>query len=266
MGVAPIPVILAAQGKGNSADGSIVRNALDDYFGTMQSQLLILLRADKINVAATSIVDALGNAITAKTGPIKNNSDSNFNSHPTITFSNNGDQYATAAGGIGIGAPPIAMPNSFTYVAGVRMTNNSVLASLYGDGLTSNGGVGSYVNTDGSFHAQVNNVQEVGVSGLFSVSTTYVFWYSYDALTKIHRWGLNSSGITGQATGSQTRTSQGTSTVCYPFGFYSSGLCGYWAFHRWALFGKAYMNGAVAADDQQFAGLIQTYKTYLGLS
>lgn len=265
MGTAPIPVIVAAAAKGNAADGSISRNSVDDYFASMESNLLLLLRATKISVTATSIVDALGNPITAATGTTKSNSDSNFNNHETITFAGNSNQYATNVGGIGIGTPPIAMPNSFSIVAGVRATSFATASSLYGDGLSSNGGVGIFCTNAGGLNAQVGSSVEVNAASVFPLNTTQVFWYSYDASTKIHRYGINNTATINQVVGSATRTSQGSSTVCYPFGYYSSGNSGHWAFHRWALFGKAYMNGAVASDDQQFSGLIATYKSYLGL-
>ncbi len=267
MGLAPIPVIVAANAKGNSADGSISRSALDDYFASMQSNLLILLRAIKINVAAGTIVDALGNSFTQKTGGVKNSSDSNFNGHETITFGapTTNNPYTPGAGGIGIGTPPIAMPNSFSVVAGLRLGSYANPACLYGDGTSGNGGVGVYVTSSGALNLQVGgNTDSSGASpGLFPLNTTQVFWYSYDAATKIHRYGVNTTGTINSVTGAGTRTSQGTAAVCYPFGFYSGGSCGAWTFHRWALFGKAYMNGAVPADDQQFSGLISTYNSYI---
>jgi hypothetical protein len=156
----------------------------------------------------------------------------------------------------------IAMTNSFSIVAGLRMTS-AATSSIYGDGTSSNGGVGIYGNSSGQFIVGIDGTNEVGVNGVFPVNTTQVFWYSYDAVAKVHRYGINSGAVAGQIGGSASRTSQGTSTVCNPFGYYSSGSAGYWAYHRWMLFNKAFMNGAVAADDQQFAALIATYANYI---
>ncbi len=266
MGIAPTPVLVSATGIGNSADGKITRDSIDDLIGAMQSHLLIYLRAVKITPANASFVDALGNTVTAQTsGVTKNSSDANFNNHSSITLNDANNQYAMAAGGIGIGTPPIAMPNSFTVLAGLRSASSfaGVSSCLYGDGTNANGGVALYVGTSGNLVAQVNGSAELSVASAFATSTTYAFWYSYDAATKIHRYGMNNTTVLAQATGAQNRTSQGASTVCYPFGYYSSGTCGYWSFNRWALFGKAYMNGAVPSDDAAFTNLVANYAAYI---
>ncbi|HEY1615121.1 MAG TPA: hypothetical protein VGF97_15660 [Rhizomicrobium sp.] len=266
MGTAPVPVLVSATATGNALDGKITRSPIDDLFAQMSSHLLIYLRASKIDPSKSQIVDALGNAITASTsGVTKNVADTNFSGHESITLNNSTNTYTTQSGGIGIGSPPVAMSNSFSIVAGLRSPNSfsGTSSCIYGDGTSSNGGCALYVGTSGNLNASINGTVELSVSSALATATTYAFWYSYDASTKTHRYGLNSPNSLAQTTGSQSRTSQGTSTICYPFGFYSSGTCGFWSFNRWAIFNKAYMNGAIPADDMAFSNLISAYAAYI---
>jgi hypothetical protein len=263
MGTAPTPILVSTYGTGNSQDGSITRDAIDDLVAGMSSHLLIYLSAKKITPGTVPFVDRLGNAITQATShATKNNSDSNFGNHPTITLSSSdAPPYWTNAGGIGIGAPPIAMSNSFSVIAGLRA---GILAAsgLYGDGTSSNGGVMLGMGGSGNLLVGIGGTQEVNIASFFTLNTTCVFFYSYDASTKIHRYGLNSTLSYGQTTGTTTRTSQGASTTCYPFGEYSSAESQF-TYNRWMLFNKAYLNGVVPSDDAAFSGLVSAYATYI---
>ena len=86
-----------------------------------------------------------------------------------------------------------------------------------------------------------------------------VLWFVYDAATKIWRCGLNNTAIAAQQTMTVTRNGAGDGTIIYPFGYSNNGSCGTWKFHRWCLLNKAYMNGAVVADDNQFTALIAAH-------
>jgi len=166
------------------------------------------------------------------------------------------------AGGIGIGTPPVAMTNSFSLVAGIRAP--SIVASgIYGDGTSSNGGIGIGMGSSGNLIALINGTTDINVGSFFSSGVTAAFYYSYDATTKIHRFGMNTTSSVSQLTGTATRTSQGASTVCYPFGEYNTGADSGFAFNRWILFNKAYLNGAAPSDDAAFTNLISTYATYI---
>jgi hypothetical protein len=265
MGIAPTPILVSTYGAGNSADGTITRDAIDDLVGAMSSHLLIYLLAKKITPGTTGFVDRLANAITNNTpSATKTTSDSNFGGHTSITLSSSDtNPFHTAAGGFGIGAPPIAMPNSFSIVAGIRgPASFSGGAGLYGDGLSSNGGIAVGAGSSGNLIALINGSIDISIASFFATNTTYVFFYSYDSATKIHRYGLNSVTNVSQTTGTATRTSQGTSTLCYPFGEYS-GASSQFTFNRWMLFGKAYLNGAVPSDDATFANLVSNYAGFI---
>jgi hypothetical protein len=264
MGTAPTPVLVSTYGTGNSADGQITRDAIDDLVGSMSSHLLIYLLAKKITPGTTPFVDRLGNTINQATShATKNNSDANFNGHASITLSSSDTApFTTAIGGIGIGIPPIPMPNSFSIIAGMRAATYSGGAGIYGDGTSSNGGVGIGVGSSANLIALINGTQDLNVANFFPINTTFVFFYSYDASNKIHRYGLNNTAAFSQMTGSATRTSQGTSTICYPFGEYSSAYSQF-AFNRWMLFNKAYLNGVTPLDDAVFGNLVAAYSSYL---
>jgi hypothetical protein len=264
MGIAPTPVLVSSYGTGNSLDGQITRDPIDDIVAGMSSHLLIYLLAKKITPGTTPFVDRLGNTINQSTShATKNTSDPNFGNHASITLSiNDAPPYWTTAGGIGTGIPPIAMTNSYSVVTGVRVAATSNNGGLYGDGTSSNGGVLLGMGSSGNLIASISGTQEVNAANFFSANTTYVFFYSYDAATKSHRYGLNSATSANLTNGSATRTSQGTTTTCYPFGEYSSAESQF-SWNRWMLFNKAYLNGAVASDDATFANLVSTYAGYL---
>lgn len=114
----------------------------------------------------------------------------------------------------------------------------------------------------GNLTALINGTTDITIASFFAASTTYVFFYSYDSATKIHRYGLNSTSSMSQTTGTATRSSQGTSTVCYPFGEYSTAYSQF-TFDRWILFNKAYLNGAVPADDAAFADLVASHAAFI---
>lgn len=149
MGVAPTIIRLDLLATGNSADGQIYRNFVDDAFGALSSKLLILLRVDTINVASTSILDALGNTITAKSTATKTANDLNFNNKPSITLANpTNNPYTTIAGNIGIGAAPQPMTNSFTVLAGLRPPSGTGnILGVYGD----NAGTSDSANKSGFY-------------------------------------------------------------------------------------------------------------------
>jgi hypothetical protein len=265
MGTAPTPILVSTFGTGNALDGQITRDPIDDLVAGMSSHLLIYLSAKKITPGTAAFVDRLGNAISNNTPhATKNSSDSNFNNHASITLSSSDNNpFTTAAGGIGIGAPPIAMTNSFSIIAGIRgPATFAGGAGLYGDGTNSNGGIGIGAGSSGNLVVLVNGTTDLNIASFFAAATTYVLFYSYDSATKIHRFGLNSTSSLSQATGTATRTSQGTSTVCYPFSEYS-GAESQFAFNRWMLFNKAYLNGLVPTDDAAFANLVATYTAYI---
>ena len=264
MGTAPTPILVSTYGAGNSQDGSITRDAIDDLVAGMSSHLLIYLSAKKITPGTAPFVDRLGNAITQHTpNATKNMSDANFNGHASVTLSTTDvAPFYTSAGGIGIGTPPVAMTNSFSLVAGIRAP--SIVASgIYGDGTSSNGGIGIGMGSSGNLIALINGTTDINVGSFFSSGVTAAFYYSYDATTKIHRFGMNTTSSVSQLTGTATRTSQGASTVCYPFGEYNTGADSGFAFNRWILFNKAYLNGAAPSDDAAFTNLISTYATYI---
>ncbi len=154
------------------------------------------------------------------------------------------------------------MPNSFSIVAGLRVASTSNNGGIYGDGTSSNGGVSLGMGTSGNFVVNVNGTNDVNGAAFFAANTTYVLWYSYDSATKIHRYGVNSTSGGAQVTGTGTRSSQGTSTVCYPFSEYSSAVSQF-IFERWTLWNKAFMNGSVLADDAAFSNLISSYAAYI---
>lgn len=265
MGTAPTPILVSTYGTGNSADGAITRDAIDDLVAGMSSHLLVYLLAKKITPGSTAFVDRLGNTITNNTpSGSKTTSDTNFNNHTSITLaSGDTNPFHTAAGGYGIGTPPIAMPNSFSIVAGIRgPASFSGGAGLYGDGTNANGGVAIGAGASGNLIALINGTTDISIASFFATSTTYAFFYSYDSATKIHRYGLNSVANVAQSTGTATRGSQGTSTICYPFGEYSAASSQF-TFNRWMLFNKAFLNGAVPSDDAAFANLVAAYAAYL---
>jgi len=269
MGVAPTPVTVSATGTGNSADGKISRNAIDDLIAGMSSKLLIYLRAVKINPASGAFPDALGNTVTAVTTATKNTSDPNFNGHESITFNSGAlNQYAMAAGGIGIGTPPIAMTNSFTVVAGIH-AGSFAANGLFGDtaGTTNQALNGIYLQASGNLVVDIGGtggaVTLSGTQPLLASGSTGIVWISYDAATNIVRAGCNSSAIQLTGTSIYTRNGANTSTVCYPFNYQNSGTPGNQSFNRWLLFNKAYLNGAVAADDAAFSNLISAYAAYI---
>lgn len=263
MGTAPTPVLVSTYGTGNSLDGQITRDSIDDLVGAMASKVLVYLLAKKITPGTTPFVDRLGNTITNHTpSASKTTSDANFNNHTSITLSNSDNlPFTTAAGGFGDGTPPIAMTNSFSIIAGIRAASLAA-SGLYGDGLSSNGGVFVGMNSSGTLLVGINGTTDLSVASFFSAATTYAFYYSYDSATKIHRYGVNSTSAVAQTTGTATRTSQGTSASCNPFGEYSSANSAF-TFNRFILFNKAYLNGAVPADDAAFGNLVAAYAAYL---
>ena len=268
MGSAPTPILVSTYGSGNSADGAITRDYIDDLIAGMSSHLLIYLYAKKITPGTTAFVDRLGNTVTnATTGSTKNNSDSNFNGHASITFDNTNNPFTFAAGGIGIGTPPIAMTNSFTFMAGVRPSTSSTIQMLYGDTAGTSGSVSEtvfYFDSSGDLRYAVGTSSYTNLGLLLAAGTTGVIWISFDSATNILRAGVNSTSIALQATTTYNRTGAGTSTVCTPFGFPGGGgNSGYQGFNRWALFNKAYMNGLVPSDDAAFSNLISSYAEYL---
>ncbi|HEX3666875.1 MAG TPA: hypothetical protein VHU23_16745 [Rhizomicrobium sp.] len=265
MGIAPTPILVSSYGTGNSLDGQITRDPIDDLVAGMSSHLLIYLLAKKIPPGTTPFVDRLGNTINQSTShATKTASDPNFGNHPSITLSFSDDPpYWTAAGGIGISTLPIAMSNSFTILTGVRVAAITNNGGLYGDGTSSNGGVQLGMGTTGNFFADINGTREVNASNFFTANTTYALFYSYDATTKIHRYGINNASSYTQVQGSMTRTSQGTSTVCYPFSQYSGSAESQFIWNRWMLFNKAYLNGAIPSDDATFVNLVSSYTSYL---
>jgi hypothetical protein len=272
MGTAPTPVLVSASGTGNSADGKITRDAIDDLIGAMSSKLLIYLRAAKMSTIRSSFVDALGNTVTCNLSGdcTYSASDPNFNNHASITFNDPGgsNTYQMAAGGIGIGTPPIAMTNSFTVMAGIHLPSSLDAAqSLYGDNAVTNGPnneSGIYLNASGDL------VFNVGGSGggyadsvLLAPNSTGVVWVSFDAATSIVRAGLNNTTVAMQNTMTFNRTGSNTGTVCYPFGYWTSGAAGNSSWNRWTLWNKAFMNGSVPADDAAFTNLVANYAAYI---
>jgi hypothetical protein len=264
MGIAPTPILVSSYGTGNSLDGQITRDPIDDLVAGMSSHLLIYLLAKKITPGTTPFVDRLGNTINqSTTHATKNASDPNFGNHASITLSFNDDPpFWTAAGGIGIGTPPIPMSNSFSIVAGLRSTTFSGGSGLYGDGTSSNGGVMLGAGTSGNLLVGINGTVEVNAASFFSLNSTCVFFYSYDATTKAHRYGIDNASSFTQISGTAARTSQGTSTICYPFGEYSSAESQF-TFNRWILFNKAYLNNTTPTDDIAFTNLVSAYSAYI---
>jgi hypothetical protein len=271
MGTAPTTVLLTVAGTGNSADGKITRDAVDDLIGAMQSHLLIYMRAVRMNPIAASFKDALGNIVTCQypSDCTFNASDSNFNNHSSVTFNqtSGANLYNMAAGGIGIGTPPVAMTNSFTFMAGIR-PSASFLGALYGDTAGTNGSAntsGFYLTTAGALVGVIGGTSLTfsGSQPLLAPATTGVIWMSYDAGTNIVRAGVNSTAVQLTATSAVARNGAGTSTICYPFGYESAGAAGDQSFNRWTLWNKAFMNGSVPADDAAFTNLVSTYAAYL---
>jgi hypothetical protein len=269
MGTAPIAIRLDNAATGNSADGQIHRNPVDDALAAMSSKLLILLRAEMINVASASIIDSLGNPVTATVGSTKTTNDANFNGHTSLTNSNVNNQYTMNAGGIGISASPQPMTNSFTVLYGLHYPSSSdSVNAIYGDvAATSDGGniTGFYLDGSGNLKYSLGDTTFTTLaSGLVSAGSTNVVWVSVDSSTGTLRCGANSGAVAALHTLSQKRTGAGTGTVCYPITYGNSGNSGNTSWHRWALFNKSFMNGAVPGDDAQFGALINTYAAYIG--
>jgi hypothetical protein len=273
MGTAPTPVLVSAYGTGNSSDGKITRDAIDDLIGAMSSHLLLYMRSVKINTVPAHFSDALGNSLTCNnTGQCSYTAvDTNFNNHSSITFSQTGGgsaMYTASAGGIGTGTPPVAMTNSFTIMAGIHAGNASGGNSLYGD----NAGTSDSANLTGLYLSSAGNIAGVigtpnlsfsGTQPLLSPGNTGVVWISYDSVTNIVRAGSNNGTVQLTSTSSVTRTGAGTGTVCYPFSYKTGGQAGNQSFNRWTLWNKAFMNGAVQADDAAFVNLVTSYATYI---
>lgn len=271
MGALPTQIRLDLAATGNSADGQIHRNAVDDAFGAMASKLLLLLRADTINVAQAGILDAMGNPITALTTGTKNSANSNFNGLPSITPPPSSSKpYTSIANSLGNPSAGAVPTLSYTVLAGIHIPSSPTGSAmgLYGDNLdTSDGG-----NVGGAYMQSSNGnlVFIVGgsgspyfvntpVSGL-SLGETIALWLSWDNATKILRVGINGGGIayqTGTIVNTRTTGNQTTALVT-PFSE-GNGAAGGLSFHRWALFNKAFMNGSVPADDAQFSALVSAY-------
>lgn len=268
MGTAPTPVLVSSTGAGNSTDGQITRDSIDDLIGAMSSHLLIYLRAKKMSTIKTNFPDALGNTVTC--GYVSDctytASDSNFNSKPSIAFngSESSNMYTMGAGSIGIGIAPVAMTNSFTVMAGIHAGNASV-NSLYGDtaGTTNQALSGVYLGASGNPTVNIGGsggaVTLSGSLPLLAAGSTGVVWCSYDGATNIVRMGCNSTAVQLAGTATYTRNGAGTGTICYPFGYQNIGVAGNQSFNRWTLWNKAYMNGSVPADDAAFANLVAAY-------
>jgi hypothetical protein len=273
MGTAPTPVLVSSAGTGNSADGVISRDAIDDLIGGMSSKLLIYLRAKKMSTIKASFVDALGNAVTCNQTSecTYAASDSNFNSHPSITFNNPSGtgMYQMAAGGIGIGTPPVAMTDSFTIMTCVHLPSSpDSVNSLYGDNAGTSGPsaeTGASLTSTGALSFNIGGTG--GGSGLTGVllapGATGVVWVSFDSATSIVRAGIDNTTVAMLATMTYNRTGAGTGTVCYPFGYFTIGNAGNSSWNRWTLWNKAFMNGSVPADDAAFTNLVAQYAAYL---
>lgn len=269
MGTAPTIIRLDSLATGNPADGQIHRNIVDDAFGAMASKLLIFLRASTMSPTSAAVLDALGNSFTSTGNMTKSTSDSNFNNHESITFNaSTFNPYVSAAGGIGIGAAPQPMTNSFTVLAGMRCAPSSNTC-LYGDNAGTSDGAnksGFYMNSTGKLSGIIGNSGIPGATsiGFPSGGQAGVVWVSYDASTSIVRAGANGPAIAYQSSAlSAFHNGAGTSTVVYPFAYQTGGASGSLSFHRWALFNKAFMNGAVPGDDAQFGALINLYSNYI---
>jgi len=269
MGALPTPIRMDSKATGNSADGQITRNVVDDAFAAMSSKLLLLMRADKISVTSSNIIDAMGNPLTQVTsGLSKLASDPNFNSQPSITQGNQTNQYTASANSIGNPSAGTAVTNSFTVLTGIRYPSSPSSAnSLYGDnaGTTDSGNItGFYLDGSGNLKYSIGltTFQQLA-AGLVAAGNTYVLWISYDAVTGIFRAGVNSPAVVAQLTQSVKRNGASSSTVCHPFGYSTSGGSGNISWHRWALFNKAFLNGSVPADDAQFSALVNLYATFI---
>jgi hypothetical protein len=273
MGTAPTAVLVSSVGTGNSADGVISRDAIDDLIGAMSSHLLIYLRAKKMSAIKSSFVDALGNTVTCNQTSecTYTASDSNFNSHPSITFNNPSGTgvYQMAAGGIGVGSLPVAMTNAFTMLCAIHLPSSpDSVNSLYGDGAGTNGPsneTGAYLTSTGGLAFNIGGTGGgAGLTGvLLAPGATGVVWVSFDSATSIVRAGVNNTTVAMQATMPYNRTGAGTGTVCYPFGYFTSGNAGNSSWNRWTLWNKAFMNGSVPADDAAFTNLVQQYAAYV---
>ena len=269
MGALPAPIRLDVKATGNSADGQIHRNVVDDALGAMASKLLLLLRADTINIASSSIVDAMGNPITqVTTGLTKSNSDAHFSNNPSITQGNQINQYTASANSIGNPSAGSAMTNSFTMLAGLYYPSSpDGVNGIYGDnaGTSDSGNItGFYLDGSGDLKYSIGAVTFQNLAaGLLTPGNTYVLWISYDASTGIFRVGKNSPNVAAQLTQAVTRTGAGSATVCHPWTYSTSGQSGNISWHRWALFNKAFMNGAVPADDAQFSALVNLYSSFI---
>lgn len=271
MGTAPTPVLVSTYGTGNALDGKITRDAIDDLVAGMSSHLLIYLRSVKMSTPAASFVDSLGNPISLTTPSdlTFTSSDSSFNNHSSIAFNqpSGGNLLSTTAGAIGIGAPPLSMTNSFTFMAGIHAGNSSGGNCLYGDNAGTSGTAvtGFYLNSAGNLVGLIggSNLSFGGSQPLLAAGSTGAVWLSYDALTNTVRAGVNNGIIALTAVSAQTRNGAGTSTVCNPFGYGGGGAAGNQKFNRWTLWNKAFMNGAVPADDAAFTNLVAQYAAYI---
>jgi hypothetical protein len=270
MGALPIPVRLDVKATGNSADGQIHRNVVDDALGAMASKLLVLLRAETITPANSSILDSLGNPIANRnTSGVKTASDANFNGNTSLSIIGGvSNMFQTTANELGAtgGAGP-AMTNSFSLVTGLRVPTGSLLPIFGDNAVTSDGSdvSGFYIDTNGKLNGGVGTTSNFSTQTFgYTINTTAVVWLSYDASTGIFRCGCNSALTQYQTTLANTRTGAGSGTAVYPFGYRTSSTpTNNSYFHRWTLFNKAFLNGAVPPDDAQFTALVNLYTNFI---
>jgi hypothetical protein len=92
------------------------------------------------------------------------------------------------------------------------------------------------------------------------MGTAVVWWYSWDNATQIFRCGINNTAIAQQITCTGTYTPLSTGKINL-FGLtnLNSGNAFAGQVEGMLVLDKAYMNGAVAGDDQLFTSLIAAW-------
>lgn len=237
--------------------------------GDVCSHVLAYIRAKMwVGGSLTSgLVDRKGNPISSGTYAVdatKNVTDAAFNNQATIDLSPlNGlgtseNSPFQMGPGLRLNGAQAGMTPSFTVVATIDAPTapSGGVANLFG----STDGLWGYLNASGTLAFRPDGSTQTNIVGFATPGTPCLCWYSWDNSAKILRTGLNSATVANAVPNAGTYSPSGTGKI-QPFGYtgFNQGNCLSGKFEGMLVLDKAYMNGAVAGDDQLFTSLIAAW-------
>ena len=234
--------------------------------GDICPHVLAYIRAKMwVGGSLTTVVDRKNNAVASGTGAGsvgKNVTDANFNGQASLDFapingvSGSGSPFQMGPG-LRLNGTQAGPAASFTVAASVRWSAapTSGVGNLFG----STDGIWGYFDNSGQLNFRADGTHATQTTPLLTLNAAAVVWWSWDNAASLLRASVNNTTIAFSATNAGTHTPSGSGKI-QPYRLSLNGGNSFAGQSEGLLYlDKAYMNGAVAADDALFTTLISTW-------